>query len=127
MVEQEHFLANEAATVAMGKSLAAGLKAGMTIFLEGSLGAGKTTLCRGILEYYGHSGTVKSPTYTLVEPYERLTAMPIYHFDLYRLSDGEELEYIGIRDYFSDTNLCLVEWPEHAEAYLPKPDIIIDR
>jgi tRNA threonylcarbamoyladenosine biosynthesis protein TsaE len=122
--QKEYFLADEAATLAMGKSLAADLKPGMTVFLEGSLGAGKTTLCRGILQFYGHSGTVKSPTYTLVEPYEKLVT-PVYHFDLYRLGNGEELEYIGIRDYFSGANLCLVEWAERAEGYLPKPDLVI--
>ena len=124
MVEQQYFLADEDATVAMGRSLANCLQAGMTVFLQGSLGAGKTTLCRGILQSYGHHGTVKSPTYTLVEPYEHL-AIPVYHFDLYRLCSGEELEYIGIRDYFSAANLCLVEWAERAEGYLPKPDLIL--
>ena len=124
MVEQEHFLADEVATVAMGESLAVNLTAGMTVFLEGSLGAGKTTLCRGILNYFGYGGTVKSPTYTLVEPYEQLV-MPVYHFDLYRLSHGEELEYMGIRDYFSEASLCLVEWAERAIGYLPEPDCIV--
>ena len=124
MIEQEYFLADEVATVIMGATLAVDLKAGMTIFLEGSLGAGKTTFCRGILKYFGYGGTVKSPTYTLVEPYEQLV-MPVYHFDLYRLSHGEELEYIGVRDYFSDTSLCLVEWAERAMGYLPEPDFTV--
>ena len=124
MIEQEYFLIDEAATLKMGRKLAANLKAGMTVFLNGPLGAGKTTLCRGLLQYYGYTGTVKSPTYTLVETYQYLT-IPVCHFDLYRLGNGEELEYIGIRDYFSGVNLCLVEWSERAESYLPKPDLII--
>ena len=124
MVEQEHFLVDEAATLTMGRKLAANLRAGMTIFLNGPLGAGKTTLCRGLLQSYGYTGIVKSPTYTLVETYQYLT-IPVCHFDFYRLGDGEELEYIGIRDYFSGVNLCLVEWAERAESYLPKPDLTI--
>ena len=124
MIGQEYFLADEVATLKMGESLATGLTAGMTVFLEGPLGAGKTTLCRGILQFFGHAGRVKSPTYTLVETYDQLT-IPVCHFDLYRLGDGEELDYIGIRDYFSGTNMCLVEWAERAAGYLPKPDIII--
>ena len=124
MIEKEYTLVDEAATLKMGRKLAANLRAGMTIFLKGPLGAGKTTLCRGLLQSYGYTGTVKSPTYTLVETYQYLT-IPVCHFDLYRLGHGEELEYIGIRDYFSDVNLCLVEWAERAEGYLPKPDLII--
>ena len=124
VIEQEHFLINEDATLRMGKKLAANLSAGMTVFLNGPLGAGKTTLCRGILQSYGYTGTVKSPTYTLVETYPDLT-IPVCHFDLYRLGDPEELEYIGIRDYFSGVNLCLVEWAERAENYLPQPDFIV--
>jgi len=121
---KECFLAEDAATVAMGRSLAAALKPGMTIFLEGPLGVGKTTFCRGILQFYGYRGSVKSPTYTLVEPYEQLS-IPVYHFDLYRLGHGEELEYIGVRDYFTETSLCLVEWPTRAKDYLPPPDFTI--
>jgi tRNA threonylcarbamoyladenosine biosynthesis protein TsaE len=118
------WLADEAATVLAGQQLAAQLSAGMTVFLEGTLGAGKTTITRGILQGFGHSGAVKSPTYTLVEPYEQLSPM-VYHFDLYRLGDPEELEYMGIRDYFSSQSLCIVEWAERGEGVLPKPDVVV--
>ncbi len=118
-------LVDKLATVSAGQTLGRQISGGMTLFLEGQLGAGKTTFTRGILQAFGHSGSVKSPTYTLVEPYENL-ASPVYHFDLYRLGDPEELEYMGMRDYFHGEAICLIEWPERGEGFLPAADIRLE-
>ena len=128
MKELSYFLADENATIAVGNALADivknTLKRGVIVFLEGDLGAGKTTLSRGFVQGMGHKGHVKSPTYTLVEPYD-LPPWQVYHFDLYRLGDPEELEYMGIRDYFNDNCCCFIEWPEKGAGLLAKADLSI--
>ncbi len=118
-------LENEQATTELGRIISRSLNGRGRIYLRGDLGAGKTTLCRGILRSMGYLGSVKSPTFTLVEPYS-FSGGQVYHFDLYRLNDPEELEYVGIDDYFVEEALCLVEWPEKAEGVLPESDLDIE-
>ena len=115
-------LADERATEALGSKLAGSLVDGLVVYLSGDLGTGKTCLVRGLLQALGHDGPVKSPTYTLVENYS-LPGRDIYHFDLYRLHDPEELDLIGIRDYFDGHTCCFIEWPERGQGWLPQQDL----
>ena len=116
-------LASEKEQLEFGEALASLLPKSAVVFLEGDLGAGKTTLVRGILRGLGWSGNVKSPTYTIVEPYE-LDGVNLYHFDLYRLADPEELEYLGLREMLGH-GMLFFEWPERGEGFLPQPDCVI--
>lgn len=118
-------LADEPATLALGAALAGTRpETARIVHLTGDLGAGKTTLVRGWLRALGHSGPVKSPTYTLVESYEP-AGRALHHFDLYRLTDPEELDYLGLDGYFDDQAVCLVEWPERGHGVLATPDLVI--
>ena len=133
-------LADEEATIEFGKALAMATRSepaalaspdqgakteGGILHLQGDLGAGKTTFTRGFLRAYGHEGAVKSPTYTLVEPYE-MALCNIYHFDLYRLADPEEFEFLGAEQYFEPQNLCLIEWAEQGAGWVPKADVLVE-
>ena len=117
-------LQGEEAQEGFGRRLARLLTGGWMVHLHGDLGTGKTTLVRGILRGLGHAGPVKSPTYTLIEPYE-LRGRPVFHLDLYRLGDPEELEYLGLRDRLGGEHVLLVEWPERAGTALPPADLEI--
>jgi tRNA threonylcarbamoyladenosine biosynthesis protein TsaE len=116
-------LADENATLTLGLTIAAILQPGLTILLEGNLGAGKTTLARGILRGLGYLGKVKSPTYNLVELY-KFSRLYFYHFDFYRFNNPGEWEEAGFREYFNPDSVCLVEWPQKAAGLLPTADLI---
>ena len=117
------FLPDEAATVAAGAKIGRALNTGCVVFLVGELGAGKTTFTRGALRALGHAGSVKSPTYTLCEPYDLTDEAQLCHLDLYRLSNPEELEFLGIRDYVASGAILFIEWPSKGEGWLPAPDL----
>ncbi len=118
-------LKNLKETQLLGAALMASLPKSCLIFLHGQLGAGKTTLVRSILRAAGYQGAVKSPTYTLVEEYN-INGQKFFHFDLYRIADPEELEFMGIRDYMKEDAICFIEWAELGEVFLPKPDLIFN-
>ncbi len=118
------FLPDEAATLTLGRALARVLVPGLKIYFRGDLGAGKTTLVRGLLRGLGYLEKVKSPTYTLVELY-RVSSLYLYHFDFYRFRDPSEWEEAGFREYFGAESVCVVEWPEKTEGLLPSPDLEI--
>ncbi len=119
----ERVLSSQEALEQFAAQLAQHATAGLVVYLRGSLGAGKTTFARGFLHGLGYHGVVKSPTYTLVEPYSFEGGLMCYHFDLYRLADPEELEFTGARDYFNEASICLIEWPEKAAGFLHEADI----
>jgi tRNA threonylcarbamoyladenosine biosynthesis protein TsaE len=123
-MQRDLSLPDEAATLALGAALARGIGPGRVLHLRGELGAGKTTVARGLLRALGYEGRVKSPTYTLVELYP-LSSLNLYHFDFYRFADEDEWLSAGFRDYFNPDSACIVEWPERAGGRLPPPDLSV--
>ena len=122
------YLQDEAATVAWGEAFAARLQSryrgDACVYLQGDLGAGKTTLVRGVLRGFGYDGAVKSPTYTLLEPYTLASGL-VYHLDLYRIGHGEELTFVGLDELLQEAAVKLIEWPDRGSGYLPAPDIVL--
>ena len=125
-MKKECYLADEEQHSQFAASVASRLHGAFIMLLKGDLGAGKTTFARAFVHASGFDGVVKSPTYTLVEPYPINNDRTCYHFDLYRLADPEELEFTGARDYFNETDVCLIEWPEKAQGFLPPADWICE-
>ena len=118
-------LADEAATLSLGQTWASAVQAPLVVYLAGDLGAGKTTLTRGLLRGLGYSGTVKSPTYTLVESYP-LAGLTVHHFDLYRFTSPEEWLDAGLDELFTDGSICLIEWPQQAAGFAPEADLTVE-
>ncbi|KEY91440.1 ATP-binding protein yjeE [Candidatus Photodesmus blepharus] len=125
MNKKQFILLSERSTIRIGAILANLCFQQTSIYLHGSLGVGKTTFSRGFIRSLGYSGNVKSPTYTLVESYD-INQWKVHHFDLYRIKVSEELELIGIRDYFIPNSICLVEWPEIGKGFLPESDLTVE-
>jgi len=125
MFDSNYDLKDESETLRFAESMANHLHPGMNLYLKGELGVGKTTFVRGLLRGLSYRDKVKSPTYTLVEPYS-FDKFTIYHFDLYRFKDEIEWDDAGFREYFNNSSICLVEWPEKAGHILPDPDILIE-
>lgn len=120
----ELILSDEDALLSLASNFAKAIAPGLVIYLQGNLGVGKTVFAKGFINGLGVTGLVKSPTYSLVEPYKINEDLMCYHFDLYRLTDPEELEFTGSRDYFNAQSVCLIEWPEKATGYIPDADIV---
>lgn len=125
MLEKTLLLKIEQDMIDFAKRMASSISQPFSIYLRGQLGAGKTTFTRALLQSFGYNKTVKSPTYSLVEHYQ-IEDKTVFHFDLYRLAHPEELEFIGISDYFSQPAIIIIEWPERAESYLPRADLLIN-